>query len=129
MTTITKTVYIAADGTEFDQEHECQKYEIELAGKAIYGINYHGEKTNFCDPYFVTEVQIVNLPTPEAVNLFCDAIAANNITIDGIDGPGIYGLGINIGCTYYYWEPIDTVITDYELEVDRLRKYKDMLLQ
>ncbi len=119
-----KTVYIAIDGTEFTDEHECQEYEIELSSETIYGITYFGKKISFREQYFPDIVHTINLPTSDAVNLFCAAATADDVTIDGIEGPGIYTIN-----PVYGWERIDIVIDDYESEIEQLKKYKDMLLQ
>lgn len=66
---IEKTIYIAEDGTEFDDDFDCKKYELELQGKGLNIICLDRDK----DPIKLGDtgdVFYVNLPTQRCVEYF-----------------------------------------------------------
>lgn len=78
--------YIADDGTEFDNEGDCIKYEFnkKVQGSLIF---YDGsmEETNE-----IWECRFVDLPTEEDVKRFKYLLDSDWHNVDGLEEPGAY---------------------------------------
>lgn len=83
--TTTVEVYIADDGTEFDNEDDCRYYELKQIREKLDMYDYHLAKTNNtgCCRY-------VKLDTQEQVRDFIDSCKDAFVSTTGIERTGIY---------------------------------------
>ena len=120
-----KTVYIAFDGKEFDNENECERYESkELQnkyGESLFVYNKDGKKISLdedcrlCqDSYYIT------CKTKEAFDYL-------NKIFDGyvntIDYDGKFPASFYYDFTADRWKEIATHIKELQKEIDMLSKY------
>lgn len=128
-----KTLYIADDGTEFDNEAQCQNYEwgLQFQGKdeVISGLDREGKKIRFSNRNddFCERVMVVKLDTEEAVDCFKDRSGNEGFSCDGITKPGIYIWGEMVEDEYYeeMWYPIDKIIRRYETAIKKMESLKN----
>ena len=83
--TIDREVYIAEDGREFENEGSCELYEMQLLEKRFKMYDIHVLETNDIESCFY-----VKLDTQEDVDAFITCDAYNDMTTDGLEGPGVY---------------------------------------
>ena len=95
--TIVKDIYIADDGTEFDDIDKCKDYEIECSEKTLRFYDKYGNKSDICGCLFVA------LDTREDVDALITVCEYRGITTRGIANEGVYsyitddnGMWINI---------------------------------
>ena len=86
--TVKQPVYIADDGTEFEDEEDCQEYEFNSLEKSLMLYDENCEKTDKVD-----ECYFVNLVTDVDVQHFIEVITNYGTVVKGIDGPGLYMYG------------------------------------
>ena len=82
---VEQEVYIADDGTEFDDEDDCKGYEIRLAGQKLKMYDYTGKagaSIDYC--------QYVKLTTERDVEAFIEVCKFDGISYRGIEQPGVY---------------------------------------
>lgn len=83
--TVEKEVYIADDGMEFEDEYDCEAYEMRLIGKRLKMYDYKFEKScSAGDCYYV------KLDTNKEVDWFIALCRYEGIASKGINGPGTY---------------------------------------
>lgn len=82
--TITEEIYIADDGTEFDDEDDCLEHERKCALGKIKMYDQNLEETNSLE-----ECHCVNLNTWVALNDFVKA-CKDQFNTKGLERPGIY---------------------------------------
>lgn len=83
--TVEKEIYIAPDGKEFDDEVECEEYELRLTEKSIRMYDYQLHKTDELD-----SCMYVKLSSLAEVNAFLKCCAYYGISSKGIENPGLY---------------------------------------
>ena len=121
-----KTIYIAFDGKEFEDENECERYESkELQnkyGKDLLVYNEEGELLSFGNVYCLCkESAYVVCKSEEALN-FVNKMFSFNIANK------IYYKG-NFPASFYYdfntdeWKEIEYRIKELQDEIDMLSKY------
>ncbi len=128
-----KTLYIADDGTEFDNKTQCQDYEwnLQFQGKdeVISGLDKKGKKIKFSDRNddFCERVMVVKLDTKEAVDCFKERSGNEGFSCDGITKPSIYIWGEMIEDEYYeeLWYPIDKIVRRYETLIEEMESFKN----
>ena len=121
-----KTIYIAFDGKEFEDENECERYESkELKnkyGKYLLVYNENGKLLSFDNDYCLfQESAYVVCKSEEALNYLNKIFYDNNA--NGIDYEG------NFPISFYYdfktgkWKKIEHRIKELQDEIDMLSKY------
>lgn len=86
--TVEQEVYIADDGTEFEDEDDCRSYEFELIEQSLEMYDHTFEKC-----YNFDECFYARLNTPEDVRKFIELCGWNDITKKGVRKPGVYMYG------------------------------------
>ena len=99
--TVKKEVYIADDGTVFEDEEECAEYELELFEKDLRLYNFRFKKVDHAD-----ECTYANLITANDVINFKKACKWYGLVNVGLNEPGIY----TFSCFRDYWINMDDVI-------------------
>lgn len=82
--TVTKNVYIAADGREFDNDVDCEDYEFKLLENSLLCYDCEYDRTT------IERSTFVNLVTDDDVRNFKIASGIVDSSVDGISGPGLY---------------------------------------
>lgn len=82
---IKEEVYIAEDGTEFDDKEECETHELLKKGEELLMIDYRGYDTDNLDDCWA-----VNLRSLSEVKTFVDLCKYSDISSKGVDGTGMY---------------------------------------
>ena len=54
--TSSKTIYTAEDGTKFDNETSCRRYEWECTAKEVYIVVRRGQRTELAEVYSTLEL-------------------------------------------------------------------------
>lgn len=115
-----KTIYIADDGKQFDDECECKEYEYSLAMEKakdiIRGLDEDGDPIKFSDLHFCDRVYTVYLATNDAVEFFIDRCYKEQISTDGLENPGVYIWDND------EWADIEWEIEQHERRIKRLNK-------
>ena len=83
--TVEKEIYIAEDGTEFDDQDHCEAYENSLIGKRLKMYSY-----DYSPCESVDECCYAKLGTEEDVQAFVDLCEYDGISHRGITTPGLY---------------------------------------
>lgn len=83
--TVEQEVYIACDGTEFEDEDDCIAYEVELTEAKFEMYNHLLHKVDS-----ISECYYVCLNSADNVNQFIDCCKYYGITTNGIRRPAIY---------------------------------------
>lgn len=83
--TVEEEVYIAEDGTEFDDREECETHELLAKGEKLSMVDYRGFETPNID-----ECWAVNLRNFVETVIFLDLCKYSDISSKGVDGPGVY---------------------------------------
>lgn len=110
--TIEKEIYIAEDGTEFDDQDDCEAYENRLVGKRLKMYSY-----NYLPCESVDECCYAKLNTLEDVQAFVGLCEYIGVSYRGIIEPGLYmytegrwGAGNNA------WTNISEIFKHFESE-------------
>ena len=83
--TVEKEIYIAYDGTEFDDPDDCEVHEILEKASAINMIDYRGFKTTSIDDCWAVNLRsFVETENFIALCKYCD------VSSKGVEGPGMY---------------------------------------
>ena len=123
---IEKTIYVAFDGKEFDDENECKRYESKKLqnkyGKDLLVYNKDGELIALDNDYWLSQSSAYVLCKSEEalnyINKTFDYNGVNNIDYDG-----------NFPASFYYdfntdeWKEIEPRIKELQDEIDMLSKY------
>ena len=121
-----KTIYIAFDGKEFEDENECRKHESKKLqdkyGKDLLVYNEDGELIALDNDYWLSQSSAYVLCKSEEalnyINKTFDYNGVNNIDYDG-----------NFPASFYYdfttdeWKEIKSRIKELQDEIDILNKY------
>lgn len=83
--TIEEEVYIADDGTEFDDKEECETHELLEKGSQLLMIDYRGYDTDSIDDCWA-----VNLRSFVETETFVALCKYSDISAKGVEGPGVY---------------------------------------
>lgn len=83
--TVEREVYIADDGTEFEDEYECEEHEFNLKCKHFTFYDAKFNVTDSLDCAFY-----VHLATKELVDEFAALNKWFGTTTKGLDEPGVY---------------------------------------
>ena len=125
-TMIEKTVYIAFDGKKFDDENECERYEIkELQnkyGKDLLVYNEDGELIPFNNDYRLSQYSAyVVCKSEEALNFLNKTF--NDNRVNKIDYNGKFPVSFYYDFMTNKWEEIAPRIKELQDEIDMLNKY------
>lgn len=82
---IEQAVYVADDGTEFDDEDDCRAYEFRLIGKRLKMYDYSSDPCSSVDSCWY-----VKFDTVEDVMSFIELCKFDGISYRGVDVPGVY---------------------------------------
>lgn len=82
---VEKDVYIAEDGTEFDDADDCEAYETRLIGKRLNLYTQSHMRTDNIENCWYAK-----LDTPEEASDFITLCKFDGITALGVKGPGLY---------------------------------------
>ena len=82
--TTTKEVYIADDGTEFEDDDECEAYEMDCLAKTI---KFYSHDLDESDLDQCTYMKCMTQTAFDNVLKLCDY---QGLTTEGLCGPGIY---------------------------------------
>ena len=114
--------YVADDGTYFNTEAECMKYEEEQ--KAIFScFILYDENLNVVsveDTYRIEYLHILSRPFEVAECIYQNC----GYERDGIDGVGIYKIHED-----GYWQKIDDLIVEHTKQLESLKAVKIGILQ
>lgn len=104
--TVEREVYIADDGTEFEDEDDCQGYEFNLKLKKF---TMYGQKLNETDS--LDYATYVYLGTKELVDEYAALCKYYGITFLGLNEPGLYMYTEWMGCR---WSNITDVVEKFK---------------
>ena len=121
-----KTIYIAFDGKEFEDENECERYESkeleDKYGKDLLVYDNNGKLLPFNNDYYLSQNSVyVVCKSEEALNFLNKTF--NDNRVNKIDYNG------NFPASFYYdfmtdkWEEIAPRIKELQDEIDMLNKY------
>ena len=121
-----KTVYIAFDGKEFDNEYGCREYELNTklkdVGDDLLLYDKNGKKIEKIDNQLLAEsIDYIVVKSEKAYEYFVE-----QMDYFGLNYPDYYNSPI---CSYYYdydeneWINIEDRVQCLQLEIDKLSKY------
>lgn len=117
-----KTIYVAFDGKEFDDENECERYESkelqDKYGKDLLVYNEDGELIPFDN---VQDSVYVVCKSEEALN-YLNKMFDDNLT-DNIYYEGNFPASFCYNFEIDEWEEIEPHIKELQDEIDMLSKY------
>lgn len=121
-----KTIYIAFDGKEFEDENECEKYESkglqDKYGKDLLVYNNNGTLLSFDNDYCLSqESAYVVCKSKEALNFLNKMFGDNRV--NKIDYNGNFPASFYYDFTIDEWEEIAPRIKELQDEIDMLNKY------
>ena len=125
-TMIEKTVYIAFDGKKFDDENECERYEIkelqDKYGKDLLVYNEDGELIPFNNDYRLSQDSAyVVCKSEEALNYLNKTF--NDNRVNKIDYNGKFPVSFYYDFMTDKWKEIEHRIKELQDEIDMLSKY------
>ena len=121
-----KTIYIAFDGKEFDNEYDCREYELNTKlkdiGDDLLLYDKNGKKIEKIDNQLLAEsIDYIVVKSEKAYEYFVE-----QMDYFGLNYPDYYNSQI---CSYYYdydeneWINIEDRVQCLQLEIDKLSKY------
>ena len=121
-----KTIYIAFDGKEFEDEYDCREYELNTKLKGIGDdlllYDKNGKKIEKIDNQLLAEsIDYIVVKSEKAYEYFVE-----QMDYFGLNYPDFYDSPI---CSYYYdydeneWINIEDRVQCLQLEIDKLSKY------
>ena len=114
--------YVADDGTYFNTEAECMKYEEDQ--KALFScFILYDEELNVVsveDTYRIEYLHILSRPQAVAECIYQNC----GYERDGIDGVGIYKIHED-----GYWQKIDDLIAEHTKQLEVLKAVKENILK
>ena len=125
-TMIEKTIYVAFDGKEFDDEGDCREYELNTKlkdiGDDLLLYDKNGKKIEKIDNQLLAEsIDYIVVKSEKAYEYFVE-----QMDYFGLNYPDYYNSPI---CSYYYdydeneWINIEDRVQCLQLEIDKLSKY------
>lgn len=123
---IEKTIYVAFDGKEFDDEGDCREYELNTKlkdiGDDLLLYDKNGKKIEKIDNQLLAEsIDYIVIKSEKAYEYFVE-----QMDYFGLNYPDYYNSPI---CSYYYdydeneWINIEDRVQCLQLEIDKLSKY------
>lgn len=123
---IEKTIYVAFDGKEFDDEGDCREYELNTKlkniGDDLLLYDKNGKKIEKIDNQLLAEsIDYIVVKSEKAYEYFVE-----QMDYFGLNYPDYYNSPI---CSYYYdydeneWINIEDRVQCLQLEIDKLSKY------
>lgn len=123
---IEKTIYIAFDGKEFNDEGDCREYELNTKlkdiGDDLLLYDKNGKKIEKIDNQLLAEsIDYIVVKSEKAYEYFVE-----QMDYFGLNYPDYYNSPI---CSYYYdydeneWINIEDRVQCLQLEIDKLSKY------
>ncbi len=121
-----KTIYIAFDDKEFDNEYDCREYELNTKlkdiGDDLLLYDKNGKKIEKIDNQLLAEsIDYIVVKSEKAYEYFVE-----QMDYFGLNYPDYYNSPI---CSYYYdydeneWINIEDRVQCLQLEIDKLSKY------
>ena len=121
-----KTVYIAFDDKQFDNEYDCREYELNTKlkdiGDDLLLYDKNGKKIEKIDNQLLAEsIDYIVVKSEKAYEYFVE-----QMDYFGLNYPDYYNSPI---CSYYYdydeneWINIEDRVQCLQLEIDKLSKY------
>ena len=121
-----KTIYIAFNGKEFDDEGDCREYELNTKlkdiGDDLLLYDKNGKKIEKIDNQLLAEsIDYIVVKSEKAYEYFVE-----QMDYFGLNYPDYYNSPI---CSYYYdydeneWINIEDRVQCLQLEIDKLSKY------
>ena len=121
-----KTIYIAFDGKEFDNEYDCREYELNTKlkdiGDDLLLYDKNGKKIEKIDNQLLAEsIDYIVVKSEKAYEYFVE-----QMDYFGLNYPDYYNSPI---CSYCYdydeneWINIEDRVQCLQLEIDKLSKY------
>ena len=121
-----KTIYIAFDGKEFEDEYDCREYELNTKlkdiGDDLLLYDKNGKKIEKIDNQLSAEsIDYIVVKSEKAYEYFVE-----QMDYFGLNYPDYYNSPI---CSYYYdydeneWINIKDRVQCLQLEIDKLSKY------
>ena len=123
---IEKTIYVAFDGKEFDDENECERYESkelqDKYGKDLLVYNEDGELIPFDNDYRLSQDSAyVVCKSEEALNYLNKTF--NDNRVNKIDYNGKFPVSFYCDFMTDKWKEIEHRIKELQDEIDMLSKY------
>ena len=123
---IEKTIYVAFDGKEFDNEYDCREYELNTKlkdiGDDLLLYDKNGKKIEKIDNQLLAEsIDYIVVKSEKAYEYFVE-----QMDYFGLNYPDYYNSPI---CSYCYnydeneWINIEDRVQCLQLEIDKLSKY------
>lgn len=123
----TKTIYVAFDGVEFDDELKCEKYEHEMIQEQYANVltvyDENGKVVDLYNDYLVNNnSKYIICKNKEALNFINKIFQSNGYSTIDIYKP-------TFPSSYYYddcvekWCDIKKTITMLQEQIDKLKKY------
>ena len=121
-----KTIYIAFDDKQFDNEYDCREYELNTkfkdVGDDLLLYDKNGKKIEKIDNQLLAEsIDYIVVKSEKAYEYFVE-----QMDYFGLNYPDYYNSPI---CSYYYdydeneWINIEDRVQCLQLEIDKLSKY------
>ena len=121
-----KTIYIAFDGKQFDNEYDCREYELNTKlkdiGEDLLLYDKNGKKIEKIDNQLLAEsIDYIVVKSEKAYEYFVE-----QMDYFGLNYPDYYNSPI---CSYCYdydeneWINIEDRVQCLQLEIDKLSKY------
>ena len=121
-----KTIYVAFDDKEFDNEYDCREYELNTKlkdiGDDLLLYDKNGKKIEKIDNQLLAEsIDYIVVKSEKAYEYFVE-----QMDYFGLNYPDYYNSPI---CSYYYdydeneWINIEDRVQCLQLEIDKLSKY------
>ena len=121
-----KTIYVAFDDKEFDNEYDCREYELNTKlkdiGDDLLLYDKNGKKIEKIDNQLLAQsIDYIVVKSEKAYEYFVE-----QMDYFGLNYPDYYNSPI---CSYYYdydedeWINIEDRVQCLQLEIDKLSKY------
>lgn len=117
-----KTIYIAEDGTPFENRSDCESHELKLKTKQmknqIFGWNADHEPIDYTSETFMESIFYLVCLTDEAADAFIERNMVDGYGAYGVDGAG----------TFYWdeehseWRHAYNFVQKYEKEINFLEE-------
>lgn len=122
-----KQVFIADDGTEFDNEKECLEYETahRKMMQSFILLDKSFKEIDVTLPFYVEDVEYLWITDGSDVENVCSYLDEQYGLADGIHGCGMYVVRKDD----LVWDSIDELITYHEDELTRLNETKRRIIE
>ncbi len=122
-----KTIYVANDGTIFEDKDECKNYEFQKESSSISGLDKYGNLIKPSDDNFYKCVRVIKLDTQEAVGCFKVTSENRGYRTTGIIEPGIYIRSDLLNNLDPLWFSTKELIEFYQEKIDQVTEYEKKL--